>query len=789
MGKYLDKTGLQYFYNKLKEKFADKTTIENKLNSLTGALTWKGELSALPATTNYTAGNVIKVGTKEYVLTESNGTKTWDELGDEGSYLLKTTAEETYLKKADGEVKTANLADGSVTKMKLDVSVNQALVDNAKRSEPNIFTNTNSFNGYCTFGGSMSTTSDSSASLSGTVWINNELYTYSKDVYLTNGCKLGNKGVLNTVELNSKYRTSSDDNALTLTNQSSSTKPVGISNVAEPIEDTDAANKAYVDTSVSSKADKSTLATSLQAITIYTDNTTEHKAQNLANIKAYEDNLKAMGVDGDGCTISVTLDMNLGSGIISLNESNKSNDYYPGIYFSNDAEVPMSFVVSKSDGSITVNGILTIDKQFPQLYTTSKQIIPAINEVNTLATRKATLTQDGVVRVELKDATSNYSSLQSSLYPKMKVARDKDGVLAVGAAKDKNTYGVVKIGDGINVTTEGVISVSTATTSANGLMSSADKTKLTGIADGATRIIGVVVNGATKTAANGLLNIGTVLTTVDGTINAASNNPVSNSAVASALNGKVSKTGLMTINNQAITGGGNINVATEKVTLAYNPDDSYMTGEQYRNIFTDAYESGKIPNVELVYTAEGDYEVLSLKRIDKDDAYYHLYFSSSSIEDNINVYAYGVRVDVLREDDSTAADHDMNCTELQSTSFQLIAKDVVNKTDASEICTASTVTTTLTTASKKNFIIMPTVGTAQFRFPSIVADGYTLTFTIVGTATSFALITASSTQPVYNVSSGSTATKYTAPTATRCKIISTYSTALKQWITYRQSIA
>ena len=39
MGKYLDKTGLQYFYGKLKEKFADKTTIENKLDSLTGALT------------------------------------------------------------------------------------------------------------------------------------------------------------------------------------------------------------------------------------------------------------------------------------------------------------------------------------------------------------------------------------------------------------------------------------------------------------------------------------------------------------------------------------------------------------------------------------------------------------------------------------------------------------------------------------------------------------------------------------------------------------------------------
>lgn len=99
MGKYLDKTGLQYFYGKLKEKFADKTTIENKLDSLTGALTWKGKFDTLPAVTNYEAGNVIGVGNKEYVLTVTGSTKAWEELGDEGSYLLKSVAEETYAKK------------------------------------------------------------------------------------------------------------------------------------------------------------------------------------------------------------------------------------------------------------------------------------------------------------------------------------------------------------------------------------------------------------------------------------------------------------------------------------------------------------------------------------------------------------------------------------------------------------------------------------------------------------------------------------------------------------------
>lgn len=73
--------------------------INTKVGNLTGALTWKGKLDTLPAVTNYEAGNVISVGNKEYVLTVTGSTKAWEELGDEGSYLLKSAAEETYAKK------------------------------------------------------------------------------------------------------------------------------------------------------------------------------------------------------------------------------------------------------------------------------------------------------------------------------------------------------------------------------------------------------------------------------------------------------------------------------------------------------------------------------------------------------------------------------------------------------------------------------------------------------------------------------------------------------------------
>ena len=102
--------------------------INTKVGNLTGALTWKGKFDTLPAVTDYEAGNVVGVGNKEYVLTVTGSTKAWEELGDEGSYLLKSVAEETYLKKADGAVTTANIADSAVTSTKLAKGVRNPII-------------------------------------------------------------------------------------------------------------------------------------------------------------------------------------------------------------------------------------------------------------------------------------------------------------------------------------------------------------------------------------------------------------------------------------------------------------------------------------------------------------------------------------------------------------------------------------------------------------------------------------------------------------------------------------
>lgn len=145
MAKYLDKSGVTYLWNKIKGLFTDQSLntknktyagaineINTKVGNLTGAFLWKGKFDTLPAVTNYEAGNVVGIGKKEYVLTVTEGTKTWEEFGDEGSYLLKTAAEETYLKKTAGEVKTANLADNAVTENKLNDDLRSKVNDNVK---------------------------------------------------------------------------------------------------------------------------------------------------------------------------------------------------------------------------------------------------------------------------------------------------------------------------------------------------------------------------------------------------------------------------------------------------------------------------------------------------------------------------------------------------------------------------------------------------------------------------------------------------------------------------------
>lgn len=143
MAKYLDKSGVTYLWNKIKGLFTDQSLntknktyagaineINTKVGNLTGAFLWKGKFDALPAVTNYEAGNVVGVGKKEYVLTVTEGTKAWEEFGDEGSYLLKTTAEETYETKADGNANRASITTIQTKLNSIESGANKTVITN-----------------------------------------------------------------------------------------------------------------------------------------------------------------------------------------------------------------------------------------------------------------------------------------------------------------------------------------------------------------------------------------------------------------------------------------------------------------------------------------------------------------------------------------------------------------------------------------------------------------------------------------------------------------------------------
>lgn len=70
----------------------DVNDLKGQIGSVTGALHFKGVVDELPVDlSTYNEGDVILVGNKEYVCNDEDGTKSWIELGDEGSYALKTT--------------------------------------------------------------------------------------------------------------------------------------------------------------------------------------------------------------------------------------------------------------------------------------------------------------------------------------------------------------------------------------------------------------------------------------------------------------------------------------------------------------------------------------------------------------------------------------------------------------------------------------------------------------------------------------------------------------------------
>lgn len=128
------------------------------------------------------------------------------------------------------------------------------------------------------------------------------------------------------------------------------------------------------------------LVPTLEAISIKTNNTTESKAANVAAIKAYVDNLIALGVDvtkgymipirtsSEENTVGFIIPNTTDTGYVGLGEIGNGNGIT--LYISNDGNVSRYRLQEKSDDDLT---------------TTTNNIVGAINEVNALAKGYSTI--------------------------------------------------------------------------------------------------------------------------------------------------------------------------------------------------------------------------------------------------------------------------------------------------------------------------------------------------------------------------------------------------------------
>ncbi len=209
-------------------------------------------------------------------------------------------------------------------------------------------------------------------------------------------------------------------------------------------------------------------------------------------------------------------------------------------------------IKTKTDNVYLPDGVTLLSAKLSEIVTsinsmsTDIDALPTVSEVNTAISNAIDALIDGAPGTydtlkEISDwiatHTSEYEALIAGLATKVDKVEGKglstedyttaEKTKLAGIAEGANAYtlptasasvlGGVKIGANISVANDGTISgdYSAATTSAAGLMSAADKTKLEGIEAGATAI------------------------TVDSALSSTSENPVQNKVINTALAGKV----------------------------------------------------------------------------------------------------------------------------------------------------------------------------------------------------------------------------------------------------------
>lgn len=136
------------------------------------------------------------------------------------------------------------------------------------------------------------------------------------------------------------------------------------------------------------------LSSHLEPVEIFDDNSIESKKKNIDNIEAYKSNLEKLGVDTSiSFQVPIYRKFNLGveeSGFLIYSNLPGVYKPYSGLFLGVDGTSFNIFGIS-STGEFIEQTYYLADINYSSLTTTSKRVLPAINEVNALAKGYSTI--------------------------------------------------------------------------------------------------------------------------------------------------------------------------------------------------------------------------------------------------------------------------------------------------------------------------------------------------------------------------------------------------------------
>ena len=475
---------------------------------------------------------------------------------------------------------------------------------------------------------------------------------------------------------------------------------------------------------VEKKVDKSLNAKSIEAIIIRTGNTPGEKASNVAAIKAYVNNLKALGVD---ITQGYMIPAKLNNGYHGFIMGTGADGNHTGIIKRSTYNYGGGWIFIDNIGTYQYLECLTLGS-YDNLTTTAKTIVPAINEVNALAKSK----QDA-----LTSGTNIKTVNGQSLLGSGDIAISGDG--GVTAAGDNtftgnNVFSGIAIADILDGTQYQI-------TGDNGVL--------------------MFTSGAT----NDDIQLSGVATPTYS--NSAANKQYVDDKVAAAGGGSAP----VLVDIDDITGSAGVsvpvdvfnkiaNAASAKTPifgyskLVNGPRTTYEIIPLYvKNVST----TGTNGSLSIQFIAENAYNSIGIMK--RSDTECSILISSS------RPFALDTSVD--------------------KSSTRGIQSSAVWNEIHSEPMTVNTATsgvTILSSTDKHKILCYADSGTQQYNLPSSPVDGETFLFLKVKSGHTITIQSGTGNENIYDCSSGNSVVSKTIETSTKRKITVTYSSTVGKWL-------